>query len=82
MELALQAAKIGNPNAITDAGTGAALAGAALTGAGYNVRINALDLKTGEAELLINQLEQLESKAAETNEQLREVLQARGGIAV
>ncbi|MFN2152843.1 MAG: glutamate formimidoyltransferase, partial [Anaerolineales bacterium] len=39
MELALQAAQIGNPNAIVDAGTGAALAQAALTGAGYNIRI-------------------------------------------
>jgi glutamate formiminotransferase/formiminotetrahydrofolate cyclodeaminase len=82
MELALQAAQIGNPNAITDAGTGAALALAALTGAGYNIRINALDLNTDEAELLINQLEQLESKAIETNERLRETLQERGGIAV
>jgi glutamate formiminotransferase/formiminotetrahydrofolate cyclodeaminase len=80
MELALQAAQIGNPNAITDAGTGAALAQAALTGASYNIRINALDLKTGEAELLINQLDQLTEKAAEINEQLRDALQERGGI--
>jgi glutamate formiminotransferase/formiminotetrahydrofolate cyclodeaminase len=82
MELALRAAEIGNPNAITDAGTGAALAQAALTGAGYNIRINALDLNTDEAELFIHQLEQLESKAIETNEQLHETLRERGGIAV
>jgi len=82
MELALEAVQIGNPNAITDAGTGATLAQAALTGAGYNIRINALDLNSSEAELLINQLEQLENKATQTMQQLRETLKERGGIAV
>jgi len=81
MELALEAVQIGNPNAITDAGTGATLAQAALTGAGYNIRTNALDLNSSEAELLLNQLEQLENKATETIQQLRETLKERGGIA-
>ena len=82
MELACQAAQIGNPNAITDAGAGAALAQAALTGAGYNVRINVLDLGGGEAELLINQLEQLENNAAQSTEQLRVTLQERGSLSL
>ncbi|MBN1956060.1 MAG: glutamate formimidoyltransferase [Anaerolineae bacterium] len=40
-ELALTAARLGNPNAITDAGTAAHLARAAFEGAALNVRINA-----------------------------------------
>jgi glutamate formiminotransferase/formiminotetrahydrofolate cyclodeaminase len=80
MELACQVAQIGNPNAITDAGTGAAMAQAALTGAGYNVRINILDLDGGEADVLVNQLKQLEKRAAEINNQLRTVLKDRGGL--
>ena len=82
MELACQVAKIGNPNAVTDAGTGAALAQAALTGAGYNVRINVLDLDGGEAELLINQLEQVEEKAIQINQQLSEILREHGCLPV
>jgi glutamate formiminotransferase/formiminotetrahydrofolate cyclodeaminase len=82
IELASQVAQIGNPNAVTDAGTGAALAQAALTGAGYNVRINILDLDGGEAELLIHQLEQIEKKAAQANSQLHAVLEKRGCLSV
>jgi len=40
LHLARQVAENGNPNAITDTGSAAALARAALTGAGMNVRIN------------------------------------------
>ncbi len=40
----------GNLNAISDAGTGAALARAALTGAGYNVRINVASLQDAAQE--------------------------------
>jgi glutamate formiminotransferase/formiminotetrahydrofolate cyclodeaminase len=82
MELACEAAQIGNPNAVTDAGTAAALAQAALKGAGYNVRINILDLDGGEADLLINQLEQVEGKANLINEQLHQVLASRGCLPV
>jgi formiminotetrahydrofolate cyclodeaminase len=82
MELACQVMQIGNPNAITDAGTGAALAQAALTGSGYNVRINVLDLDESDAELLINQLEQLEKQAAQSTEQLRVILRDRGNLPI
>ena len=82
MELACQTAQIGNPNAVTDAGTAAALAQAALTGAGYNVRINVLDLDGGEAELLLNQLEQVEAKATLINEQLHTILAGRGCLPI
>ena len=40
IDLAEQAVTYGNLNAISDGATGGALAHAALTGAGYNVRIN------------------------------------------
>ena len=82
MELAFQAAQLGNPNAITDAGTGAAMAQAALMGAGYNVRINILDLDEVEAELLINQLEQIEKKAVRVNQELHAILEERGGLSL
>ena len=82
MELACQTAQIGNPNAVTDAGTAAALAQAALTGAGYNVRINVLDLDGEEAELLLNQLEQVEAKATLINEQLHTILAGRGCLPI
>ena len=82
MELACQVMQIGNPNAITDASTGAALAQAALTGSGYNVRINVLDLDENEAELLINQLEQLEKQAAQSAEQVQEILRDRANLLI
>jgi glutamate formiminotransferase/formiminotetrahydrofolate cyclodeaminase len=80
MGLACQVAQIGNLNAVTDAGTGVALAQAAITGAGYNVRINILDLGGDEAELLISQLEQLENSAAQFNDDLQKTLRERGGL--
>ncbi len=80
MELALKTAQSGNLNAITDSATGAAMAQAALTSAGYNVRINILDLGGHDADLLTNQLEQLEKQAVELNQQLRTVLEKRGSL--
>jgi hypothetical protein len=41
-----------------------------------------MDLDSSEAELLINQVEQLESQAAEVNQQLRAGLAERGGLAL
>ena len=80
IELASVVAQLGNLNAITDAAAGASLAQAALTGAGYNVRINILDLVGSDAELLINQLEQVEKQAADFNQQLRTTLEERGSL--
>ena len=80
IELAGIAAELGNLNAITDAGTGSALAQAALTGASYNVRVNMLDLTGKDAELLANQLEQLEKQALELNQKLHTTLKERGSL--
>jgi glutamate formiminotransferase / formiminotetrahydrofolate cyclodeaminase len=81
MELALQAARMGNNNAITDGASGAALARAALTSAGYNVRINLSSLKDkAQADALLADLMALEARAAELDAAVREVLAERGGL--
>ena len=83
MELALEVASYGNANAITDAGTGAAMAQASLIGAGYNVRINVLGLKDEAAvETLLDVLKDLDENAAELQSQLTQQLIERGGLAL
>jgi glutamate formiminotransferase / formiminotetrahydrofolate cyclodeaminase len=83
MELAEQAIRFGNENAITDAGTGAALALAALKGAGFNVRINlsSLEHETVSRELM-EELKILESHAAHLEGEVRRTLQERGGLSL
>ena len=81
IELALMTMQEGNLNAITDAGTGAALAYAALNGASLNVRINAASLQNKEtARQFLGQLGELEARATELNAQMRSVLAKRGGL--
>ncbi len=81
MELAEQAAGLGNLNAISDGASGAALARAALTGAGYNVRINVGSLSNPSAgDNLLAEVRRLEARAAELEAQIRGHLVARGGM--
>jgi len=83
LELAAQATEIGNLNAITDAGTGAALAIAAIKGASYNVDINTLTLKDrGKAKDLIAELESLNEHAAQLDARINKYLAERGGLSV
>jgi glutamate formiminotransferase/formiminotetrahydrofolate cyclodeaminase len=82
LKLALIAARIGNVNAITDAGSGAALAQAALTGAGYNVRINAKDLDQNSGQRLLEDLSDLEKRSASLIKELESVMVERGGISI
>ena len=81
MQLAIQAASLGNPNAITDAGTAAAFAHAAITGAGYNVRINTLTI---EDENIVNQLiaelTSIENRSVQFMKQINSILKDRGGL--
>lgn len=83
LELAEQAVASGNLNAISDAATAAAMARAALAGAGYNVRINIASLndqaQTGH---LVDKLRVLEARAADLEQQIRAHLQERGGISL
>lgn len=83
LELIVQAATLGNVNAISDAGSGGALARAALTGAGLNVRINTASLQNPKAAAhLLAELARLESQADHLEAQIRLAIQERGGISL
>ena len=83
MEVCARVAAIGNLNAISDAASGAALAKAALTAAGYNVRINVHGLHSKDLGApLIFELESLEARAAQVEKELKTVLNERGGLGI
>jgi glutamate formiminotransferase/formiminotetrahydrofolate cyclodeaminase len=76
-----QVAEMGNTNAITDAGSAAALAQAALTGAGMNVRINLGGLKDiVMVEEITSKLIDHESRAASLLAEIQKNVQQRGQI--
>ena len=81
MELALKCAKEGNVNAISDAMSGFAMSRAALTVAGYNVKVNLNSLEDKSVgEKLLNELKELEDKADELEKEMRKTMAERGGI--
>jgi glutamate formiminotransferase/formiminotetrahydrofolate cyclodeaminase len=81
MRLAAEVVTHGNLNAISDGATGGAMARAALTGAGYNVRINVSSLKNPQIGApYMDELRQLESQAAEIEAKIRQTLVERGGM--
>lgn len=81
MQLAVKAAELGNVNAISDAGTAAALAKAAITGAGLNVRINLLGLeKESDPARMINELRGIEKQVERIEKSLNGILNERGGL--
>lgn len=81
MELARQVTSHGNLNAISDGGTAAALSWAAITGAGYNVRINLAGLRDqAPAQSMLQALQDSETKALTLQEEIRTALRERGGI--
>jgi len=83
MGLAVEVVTHGNLNAISDGATAGAQGRAALTGAGYNVRINAAGLKDpAEVKRLMGTLDQLEVQAAAHEEAVRQALVQRGGMLV
>lgn len=80
--LALEAARMGNVNAISDAASAAALARAALTGSSLNVRINCPNLQDQQAaRSFINEINQLDHKATAIEDELHQVLTERGKLA-
>jgi formiminotetrahydrofolate cyclodeaminase len=82
LDFALIMVQKGNLNAISDAGSAAALAGAALSGAALNVRINTPGLKDqGIASDLLEKIGHLEARAAELQAEIRTQLMNRGGFA-
>ena len=82
MELAVRCAKDGNLNAISDSMSGAAMARASLTAAGYNVRINLNSLEDKSAgDKILKELADLEKRADKIEKEIRETMKERGGIA-
>jgi glutamate formiminotransferase/formiminotetrahydrofolate cyclodeaminase len=81
MELALKCAQHANVNAISDSMSGFAMSRAALTAAGYNVRININSLEDRSAgDKMLKELAQLEKQADKLEKEIRAVMQARGGM--
>jgi formiminotetrahydrofolate cyclodeaminase len=82
MELALKCTKSANVNAISDAMSGFAMARAALTAAGYNVRINIKSLGdvSSSGGRMLKDLAELEKKADELEKEIQSVMKERGGI--
>lgn len=81
LRLARDAAQLGNTNAISDAGTAAALARASLAGAGLNVRINVHSLGASKPGTdLLSQLRALETEATKIEGEIKQHVQARGGF--
>jgi len=81
MQLASEVIAQGNLNAISDGASAAAQARAALTGAGYNVRINLLSLPGNtQGTSLLAELKNLQAQANAIEEQIHHQLQQRGGL--
>ncbi len=82
MDLAARCAKEGNINAISDSMSASSLAFAAVTAAGYNVRINinSLDEKSGGQNML-DELQELEKRAEALNAEIRKTMEERAQIA-
>jgi glutamate formiminotransferase/formiminotetrahydrofolate cyclodeaminase len=82
LELAARCAHDGNLNALSDAMSGAALARAALTAAGLNVRINlkSVDDKTAAARML-DELAELEARATAIEKEIQNSLRDRAQLA-
>jgi len=82
MELALKCAKDANVNAISDTLSGFAMARAALTAAGYNVRINIKSLSdiSSPGGRMLMELGALEEKADKLEKEIQKVMKERGGI--
>lgn len=79
LAMALEAARLGNINAISDAGSAAALALACLTGSGLNVRVNVHSLTDRQSgDRLIRDLRELEKQARELKSEIRAQVQAHG----
>ncbi len=81
LRLALKAAGIGNVNAISDAGTAAAFARAAISGAGLNVRINLIGLeKEPDPARMLSELKSIERHVEKLQNELQDLLVQRGGL--
>jgi glutamate formiminotransferase / formiminotetrahydrofolate cyclodeaminase len=82
MELAVKCAKEANVNAISDAMSGFAMARAALTAAGYNVRVNLKSLGevSSSGGKMLKELLEFEAEAEKLEKEMKSVMKERGGI--
>lgn len=81
MQLAEKCARDGNLNAISDAMTAAQLAHAAVTSAGYNVRINLKSVEDrATADRMLQELVALEEEADRVATEMKAVVLERGGL--
>jgi formiminotetrahydrofolate cyclodeaminase len=81
LSLSAKIAAFGNLNAISDSASETALARAALTSAGWNVRINCLPLKEQPAcQEMLAELRLLEARALELETQVHQQMQVRGQL--
>ncbi len=78
LELAEQIIRIGNISALSDGATGAALAEAAIAGAGYNIRINVQELPESLASTIKKELSAIDQHTAELHERIHRTLHDRG----
>lgn len=81
IELAAEVAETGNSNAVSDAGSAGALAGAALHAAGLNVKINATSIQDQDAaRRWQTMLDELNQRAQQATQRLHAAVKERGGI--
>ena len=81
MKIALEAASLGNTNAISDAASGFFLAKAGLQGSSLNVRINTISIHDQQlVKSLLSEVKELSEQAAELETQINNVLVERGGL--
>jgi glutamate formiminotransferase/formiminotetrahydrofolate cyclodeaminase len=83
LALAERVVTLANLNAISDGAAAASLARAALTSAGYNVRINVANLRdTASGEDFLTRLQALETRASKLEKQVQKALKQRGGLSL
>jgi glutamate formiminotransferase/formiminotetrahydrofolate cyclodeaminase len=78
LELAEQVIHYGNLSALSDGAAGSALAKAAITGAGYNIRINAKELTPNLAAPYLAELTAIEHQVEEIEARIQAALRERG----
>lgn len=81
LELLAEVAETGNANAVADAASGAALAGAALQAAGLNVKVNAASVADKDAaKTWLDALHKLDAQARTLQDRVHRAVQERAGV--
>jgi glutamate formiminotransferase/formiminotetrahydrofolate cyclodeaminase len=78
LELAEQVIRYGNESALSDGAAGTAMARAAITGAGYNIRINTKNLPSNLAAPYLTELAGIERQAEEIETRIQASLRDHG----